>query len=115
MFTLFFVFVFVVLMVPLGIAALGFLFKEADGVCDRQWELYQQRYDECCFPQAAGRDAPGRGPEREAAACPVAHGTRPHRPEAELGSALKCHRGRRSRNVPWLRLGFHSCGHEGAR
>ena len=29
----------------LGIATLGFLFKEADGVCDRQWELYQQRYD----------------------------------------------------------------------
>ena len=45
MFTLFFVFVIVVLMVPLGIATLGFLFKEADGVCDRQWELYQQRYD----------------------------------------------------------------------
>ena len=45
MFTLFFVFVSVVLMVPLGIAAQRFLFKEADEVCDRQWELYQQRYD----------------------------------------------------------------------
>jgi hypothetical protein len=45
MFTLFFVIVSVVLMVPLGIAALGFLFKEADEVYDPQWELYQQRYD----------------------------------------------------------------------
>ena len=45
MFTLFFVFVFVVLMVPLGIAAQRWLFKETGGVCDPQWELYQQRYD----------------------------------------------------------------------
>ena len=45
MFTIFVVFVFFVLMVPLGIAALGFLFKETDEVCDRQWTLYQQRYD----------------------------------------------------------------------
>ena len=43
MFTLFFVFV--VLMVPLGIAAQRLLFKEADEVYDPQWELYQQRYD----------------------------------------------------------------------
>ncbi|MFL5590201.1 MAG: hypothetical protein ACJ797_20395 [Ktedonobacteraceae bacterium] len=45
MFTLFFVFVFVVLIVPLGITAQRFLFKEVDEVCDPQWELYQQRYD----------------------------------------------------------------------
>ncbi len=45
MFTLFFVFVFVVLMIPLGIDALGLLFKEADAVCDPEWELYQQRYE----------------------------------------------------------------------
>ena len=79
MFTLFFVFVFVVLMVPLGIAAQRLLFKEADEVCDRQWELYQQRYDECCFPQAAGRDAPGRGPEREAAGDAVVRCAVPHK------------------------------------
>ena len=45
MFTLFFVFVFVVLMIPLGIATQRLLFKEADAVCDPEWELYQQRYD----------------------------------------------------------------------
>ena len=45
MFTIFFVFAFIVLSVPLGIAALGFLFKQTDEVCNRQWELYQQRYD----------------------------------------------------------------------
>ena len=45
MFTLYFVFVSVVLMVPLGIAALGLLFKQTDGVGDPEWELYQQRYD----------------------------------------------------------------------
>ena len=45
MFTIFFVFVFIILSVPLGIAAQRWLFKGADEVCDRQWELYQQRYD----------------------------------------------------------------------
>ena len=43
MFTLFFVFVSVVLLIPLGIAALGLLFKEADAVCDPEWERYRQR------------------------------------------------------------------------
>jgi hypothetical protein len=45
MFTLFFVLVSVVLMVPLGIATLGFLFKETDEGCAPEWERYQQRYD----------------------------------------------------------------------
>ena len=45
MFTIFFVLVFVVLIVPLGIAAQRWLFKEADQGYDRQWELYQQSYD----------------------------------------------------------------------
>ena len=45
MFTIFFVLVFVVLIVPLEIAAQRWLFKEADEVSDSQWELYQQRYD----------------------------------------------------------------------
>jgi len=43
--TIFFVFVFFVLCIPLGIAAQRWLFKEADEVRDPQWELYQQRYD----------------------------------------------------------------------
>src|SRR5437764_43912 len=45
MFTLFFIFVFFVLMVPLTMAAQGWLFKETDEVYDREWALYQQRYD----------------------------------------------------------------------
>ena len=45
MFTLFFVLVFFVLVVPLGMAALGLLSKQANGVGDPEWELYQQRYD----------------------------------------------------------------------
>lgn len=45
MFTLFFVLVFFVLVVPLGMAALGLLFRQAEGVSDPEWELYQQRYD----------------------------------------------------------------------
>ena len=45
MFTIIFVFVFVALMVPLGIAAQRWLFKETEEVYDREWELYQQRYD----------------------------------------------------------------------
>jgi hypothetical protein len=45
MFTIFFVFVFIVLSVPLGITAQHWLFQRTDEVCDRQWELYQQRYD----------------------------------------------------------------------
>jgi hypothetical protein len=45
MLTSFFVFAFIVLSVPLGIATLGFLFKGTDEVCNRQWELYQQRFD----------------------------------------------------------------------
>jgi hypothetical protein len=45
MVTIALVFIFVVVSVPLGIAAQRLLFKEADEGCDRQWELYQQRYD----------------------------------------------------------------------
>ncbi len=45
MVTIFFVFLFVVVSVPLGIAIQRWLFKQTDEVCDRQWELYQQRYD----------------------------------------------------------------------
>ena len=45
MFTLFFVLVFFVLIVPLRIAAQRWLFKEADEVRDQEWEIYQQRYD----------------------------------------------------------------------
>ena len=45
MLTIALVFIFVVVSVPLGVAAQRWLFKETDGVCDRQWEIYQQRYD----------------------------------------------------------------------
>jgi hypothetical protein len=45
MVTIFFVFLFVVLIIPLGLAALGFLFREEGEVFDPQWERYQQRYD----------------------------------------------------------------------
>ena len=45
MLTIALVFIFVVVSVPLGIAAQRWLFKEADAVCDPEWELYQQRYD----------------------------------------------------------------------
>jgi len=78
MFTIFVVFVFFVLMVPLGIAALGFLFKETDEVCDRQWTLYQQRYDECGVCQAAGRDGPGCRQEPEEAGGPGVRWTASH-------------------------------------
>jgi hypothetical protein len=44
-FTLFVVLLVVVVSVPLGIAIQRWLFKQTDEVCDRQWELYQQRYD----------------------------------------------------------------------
>lgn len=45
MFTILVVFVFVVVAIPLGLAALGLLFKGEDLACDPEWELYQQRYD----------------------------------------------------------------------
>jgi hypothetical protein len=45
MLTIFFVFCFFVLIVPLGLATLRWLFKDANEVYDPQWELYQQRYD----------------------------------------------------------------------
>jgi len=45
MVTLALVFIFVVVSVPLGIAAQQWLFKQANGVDDPEWELYQQRYD----------------------------------------------------------------------
>ena len=45
MVTIALVFVFLVVSVPLGIAAQRWLFKEAGEVRDPQWELYQHRYD----------------------------------------------------------------------
>ena len=45
MVTIFFVFAFVVLIVPLGIAVQSRLFKPAAGASDPQWELYQQHHD----------------------------------------------------------------------
>ena len=45
MLTIFLVLLVFLLMAILGIAAHGFLFQESDGVPDRQWEVYQQRYD----------------------------------------------------------------------
>ena len=45
MVTIFFVFLFIVLSVPLGIAAQRWLFKGTNEVCNPEWELYQQRYD----------------------------------------------------------------------
>jgi hypothetical protein len=45
MFTFFSVLVFFVLIVPLAIAAQRWLFKETEQLCDREWEVYQQRYD----------------------------------------------------------------------
>jgi hypothetical protein len=45
MVTLALVLIFVVVSVPLGLAAQRWLFKQAEGVDDPEWELYQQRYD----------------------------------------------------------------------
>jgi hypothetical protein len=45
MFTMFTVFLFLVLIVPLGMAAQRLLFKEEGLACDPEWELSQQRYD----------------------------------------------------------------------
>ena len=45
MFTLFFVFVSLVLLIPLGMAIIALLFKQTGEVGDPEWELYQQRYD----------------------------------------------------------------------
>ena len=39
------VFIVVVVSIPLGITAQGWLFKQADELVDREWQLYQQRYD----------------------------------------------------------------------
>jgi hypothetical protein len=39
------VFLFFVLIVPLGMAAQRLLFKEEGLACDPEWELSQQRYD----------------------------------------------------------------------
>ena len=39
------VFIFVVVCVPLGLVAQRWLFKQADEVCDPEWEIFQQRYD----------------------------------------------------------------------
>jgi hypothetical protein len=45
MFTLFFVLIFFVLVIPLGITAQRWMFQEGDEVVDPKWELYQQHYD----------------------------------------------------------------------
>ena len=45
MFTLFFVFVSLVLMIPLGMAVNALLFTQTGAVGDPEWERYQQRYD----------------------------------------------------------------------
>ena len=45
MVTLALVFIFVVMSVPLGIAAHQWLFKQADGSCDPAWERDLQRYE----------------------------------------------------------------------
>ncbi len=45
MFTLFAVFLVVVLAVPLGLAVQSWLFAGEGEVCDPEWERYQQRYD----------------------------------------------------------------------
>lgn len=45
MFTLFFILVFFALMVYLGLVAQRWLFKETSELDDREWTLYQQRYD----------------------------------------------------------------------
>ena len=43
--TMFFVFLFLVLIIPLAMAAQGRLFQQTREVVDPEWELYQQRYD----------------------------------------------------------------------
>ena len=45
MFTLILVFIFFALMVPLVMAIPGWLFTETSEVRDREWALYEQRYD----------------------------------------------------------------------
>ena len=45
MFTLFFLLVFFVLIIPLGITAQRWMFKQEGEVVDPEWEIYQQRYD----------------------------------------------------------------------
>lgn len=45
MFTLFFVLVFFALIIYLGLSAQRWLFKETGELDDREWTLYQQRYD----------------------------------------------------------------------
>lgn len=45
MFTLLFVFVSLVLLIPLGMAVIAVLCKQAGDGGDPEWELYQQRYD----------------------------------------------------------------------
>jgi hypothetical protein len=44
-FTLFAVFLFLVVCVPVGLIVLGWLFQPADASSDPEWERYQQRYD----------------------------------------------------------------------
>ena len=45
MLTIFIVFLFFVLAIPLGLAIQRWLFQQTREVVDPEWELYQQRYD----------------------------------------------------------------------
>ena len=45
MFTLFFVLVFFVLVISLGITTQRWMFQGRDQAIDPEWELYQQHYD----------------------------------------------------------------------
>ena len=45
MFTVFFVLVSLVLMIPLSMAVIALLFTQTGEVGDPEWERYQQRYD----------------------------------------------------------------------
>ena len=44
-FLMFVVFLLLVVLVPVGLSLLGWLFPPTDALRDPEWELYQQRYD----------------------------------------------------------------------
>jgi hypothetical protein len=76
MFTLCPVFLFIVLIVPAGLAAQRWLFAGEGEVRAPEWERYQQRYDEASFQEARGSRRETRLPTWEAARGPAVHGTR---------------------------------------
>jgi hypothetical protein len=45
LFTILFVFFFIVAFIPLSMAAQCWLFQQTGEVVDPEWEIYQQRYD----------------------------------------------------------------------